>query len=97
MIYKLYDGVVYTKVSGVHLLIATRKVWDKFPAVKRLSPLQGCFVYGVQKHMSEDALIDFLILPPRMSKETVRKAYHRFIDNMIREGYLIPEDESNDS
>lgn len=96
MIYKLYDGIVYEKVSGVHLLIATRNAWDRFPAVKRLSVLQGCFCYGIQNHMEEEALLDYLILPPKMNKETVRKAYQRFVENMVQEGYLIAEENSDD-
>lgn len=97
MNYKFHEGIVYSKVSGVHLLIATRSVWDKFPAAKRLSALQGCFCYGIEHNMSEDELIDFLILPPRMTKDTVRKAYHRFIGNMVREGYLVDGGVSDDS
>lgn len=96
MTYKLCDGIVYSKVSNVHMLIATRKVWDRFPAVRKLSPLQGCFCYGIQEQMSEDELMDFLILPPHMKKEAVRKAYHRFLETMTREGYLITEGEADD-
>ena len=96
MRYKLYDGIVYEKVSGVHLLIATRNAWDKFPAVKRLSPLQGCFCYGIEHGMQEDTLLGNLILPPRIDKTAVRKSYHRFVEKMVKEGYLIEEDETDD-
>lgn len=96
MKYKMHEGIVYAKVSGVHLLVATRKVWDKFPSIKRLSPLQGCFCYGITNGMSEDELLDYLILPQGLKKEAVRTSYHRFVEKMLQEGYLIAEDGSHD-
>ena len=97
MTYKLHEGIVYAKVSGIHLLIATRSVWDKFDSVKQLSPLQGCFCYGIVNGMSEDQLIDYLILPPNLKKDSVRNSYQRFIKKMINDGYLIEEGEINES
>ena len=97
MKYRFCEGIVYSKVGNVHLLVATRSVWDRFPSVKRLSPLQGCFCYGIQNEMSEEALIDYLILPPNLKKEAVRASYRRFIENMVKEGYLIEEEELHDA
>lgn len=92
MTYRLHEGIVYAKVSGVHLLVATRGVWELFPPVRQLSPLQGAFICGVMKQLPEDDLMEWLILPPKMKKEAVRKRFRAFAEKMVQEGYLIPEE-----
>lgn len=91
MKYKFTDGIVYTKICKVPILVATRKVWDKFPSAKRVSPLQGCFCQGIEANMDEDELINAIILPPKMKRETIKKKYDIFINKMIDEGYIVPE------
>jgi len=92
MMYKLRDGVVYEKVCGVHLLISTRKMWNVLPEVKKISPLQGGFCYGIQEGMSEEILLDRLVLPKKIETDVLRTAYHRFTEKMLEEGYLIKEE-----
>lgn len=92
MTYRLHEGIVYAKVSGVHLLVATRSAWELFPPVRQLSPLQGAFICGILKDLPEDDLLEWLIFPPKMKKAAVRQRYRKFVEMMDQEGYLIPEE-----
>lgn len=94
MKYRLHDGIVYTKICNVHVLVATRSVWDLFPAVREVSPLQGCFCKGIEQGMDEDELIQAINLPATMDREAVRERYHIFARKMTEEGYLVPEEET---
>ena len=58
MKYRFHEGIVYTRICNVHVLVATRSVWDQFPSVREVSPLQGCFCQGIDEGMEEDELID---------------------------------------
>lgn len=91
MKYRIIDGIVYTKVCGIPLLIATRKAWDICPPVKELSPLKSVFWQSIEKGMDEEALMEVIILPPRLKKETVQKRYKQFLYDMEQAGYLIQE------
>ena len=90
MVYRLHEGIVFTDVCEIPLLIATRAVWEKFPAVKRLSPLQAYFCRGVLKNMEKSSLTDNHRVNIR--KEVLEKRYDAFLDEMIRSGYFVPED-----
>ncbi|MDO4413695.1 MAG: hypothetical protein Q4C20_01315 [Erysipelotrichaceae bacterium] len=94
MKYKFHEGIVYTVICNVHMLVATRNVWDQFPAVKELSALQACFWRGISEGMDEEELMNAIHLPSKMNLDTVRQRYHLFVNKMVDEGYLIPEEQS---
>ncbi|MBR6239241.1 MAG: hypothetical protein IKR03_00530 [Clostridia bacterium] len=96
MRYKLNDEVVYSKVCNVHLLITTRKAWDKLDPIKRLSPIQGCFCYGIERGMSDEEIISGLILPEGLSRDVIHKRFESFINSMTEKGYVIPLGDDND-
>ncbi len=92
MKYKFHEGIVYTDICNIHMLVATRNVWDQFPAVRELSALQACFCRGILQGMDEDQLMNAIHFPEKMDLETVRKRYRLFVSKMADEGYLIPEE-----
>ncbi len=97
MDYRFQKDIVYTKVCGVSILVTLQDSWDIFPAVKQLSPIEGCFCQGIEQKMSEDELIEAIRLPKATNKDGIRKRYHRFLEEMTEQGYLIPEDEHDGS
>lgn len=94
MKYKFHEGIVYTRICNVHLLVATRNVWDQFPSVKEVSALQGCFCQSIEEGMDEEEMMNAIRLPAKMDRETVRNRYRLFIKNLLDEGYLVSEEES---
>ena len=90
MKYRFHEGIVYTKVSNVHLLIATRSAWDQFPSIKQISALHGVFCKGIDMGMTDEEVINAIILPRKMTREKVRDSYYSFVKKMSEEGYLIP-------
>ena len=96
MRYHFHDGIVYTKICNVSLLVATRKVWDKFPAVKEISPLQGALCKGIELGMNEEELLNYLIKLKKAKPEFIKKRYHIFLENMLKYGYLIAENDGNE-
>lgn len=97
MHYRFHKDIIFTKVCGVSILVTLRDAWDQFPAVKQLSPIQGCFCQGIEQNMREDELIDAIRLPENSNKEGLRKRYHAFIQKMVADGYLIPEEDADGS
>lgn len=92
MKYRMHDGIVYTQICNVHMLVATRSAWDQFPAVKEVSALQGCFCKGIEEGLDEEELVNAINLPKNISRDTVRMRYRMFVEKMTAEGYLIPEE-----
>ena len=95
--YRFHDDIVYTRVSGISILVTLRNSWDRFPAVKELSPIQGCFCQGIDERMSEDELIEAIRLPEKSNKEILRRRYRAFVREMAEEGYLVPEGTTHES
>lgn len=91
MSYRFHDDIVYTRVCGISMLVALRGSWDRFPAVRQVSPLQGCFCEGIAQGMSEDELVQAIHIPEKMNRETVRKLYHSFVSKMEAEGVIHKE------
>ena len=94
MKYRFREGIVYTRICNVHVLVATRSVWDQFPSVREVSPLQGCFCQGIDEGMEEDELIDAIRLPEKISRESVRNRYRSFVEKLKNEGYVVAEEET---
>ena len=92
MRYRFHNDIVYTRVCGVSMLVALRGSWDRFPAVRQLSSLQGCFCQGIEDHMEEDELIQAIRLPEKINREKVRDLYHAFTAKLFNEGCLVPDD-----
>ena len=93
MKYKVHEGIVYTTVCNVPLLIATRPVWDDFPGVKRLSPIQGYFFSSIISGLEENSIVDIINLP--IKKESLEKQYKAFLQDMIHKRYLVEVDSSD--
>ena len=93
MKYRFQDGIVYTKIAKVHLLVATRKAWDRYPAIKEVNALQGTFCEGISRGMEEEEIVQAILLPERMSRDSVRKRLSMFIHKMLDERYIVPEEE----
>lgn len=89
MKYRFHEDVVYTKVSGVPLLVTLRGSWDRFPAIRQLTPLQGCFCQGIIQKMDEDELVDAIRLSG--NKKKIHELYCSFTSNLLQEGSLVPE------
>lgn len=96
MRYKLNDEVVYSRICGIHLLIATRKAWETYDPIRRISPIQGCFCYGIEKGMSDEEIISGLILPEGLSRDIIRKRFESFINSMTEKGYVVPLGDDDD-
>ena len=94
MKYRLHDGIVYTSVSNVFLLVATRSVWDQFPSVKTLSPLQGWFCAGFDQGMDTEDIIRQITQVSTVKEEAVRSRLNAFIEKMTQEQYIVPEKNS---
>ncbi len=92
MKHRFHDEIVYTKVCGIPMLVALNGSWDRFRAVRELSPLQACFCEGISQGMDEDGIINAIVLPEKLSRETVRDRYRAFSSKMVEEGSLIEED-----
>ncbi len=92
MSYRFHDDIVYTRVCGISMLVALRGSWDRFPAVRQVSPLQGCFCEGISQGMEEDELVYAIHIPEKMSRETVRRLYRSFVAKMLDEGVILEED-----
>ena len=95
MRYRFHNDIVYTKVSGISLLVTLRGSWDKFPPVQELSALQGNFCQGIEAGMDEEELVDNIRMPGNSNKEFLRKRFHVFVDKMLESGCLIPVSEDN--
>ena len=96
MKYRFHPDIVYTRVCGVSMLIALRGSWGIFPPVQELSPLQGCFCYGIESHMEEDELIDAIRTPRNINKEVIRERFHMFVLKMLETGCLIPDENTSE-
>lgn len=94
MRYRLHDGIVYTRISNVYLLIATRQAWDAFPSVKTLSPVEGWLCSGIASGMDTEEIVQNEELRKRLPESTIRKRLDNFINKMMKENYLIPEEYS---
>lgn len=97
MRYRFHDGIVYTRISSVYLLVATRKAWDIFPAVKLLSPIFGWFASGIAAGMSIEEIKADEGLNRKLKKEAIDRKMKEFIDVLTKENYLIMEEESAES
>lgn len=91
--YRLHDGIVYTSVRNVYLLVATRSAWDQFPSVKTLSPLQGWFCAGIEKGLDTEEIIQLISKQRKIKEQAVRSRMDVFLNKMIQENYLIPEND----
>ena len=94
MRYRLHEGIVYTRISNVYLLVATRKVWDQFSSVYTLSPVEGWLCSGLANGMDTEEIICNEDLRKKLPEPTIRKKLDQIIEKLIKENYLIPEEHS---
>ena len=92
MKYKIREGIVYTTVCDIPLLITTLRASEYCPPVMELSALKSTFWRSFERGLNEDEFMEILKMPPRMKEETVRVLYRRFFKEMTEKNYLILED-----
>ena len=86
--YRILKGVVYTKVCGESMLVASRPAWGRCPYTRFLSALWGAFWQGISMNYTEDDIVQELVHKTNIKEAALRSHFRRFIQTMTEEGYL---------
>lgn len=95
MTYKTREGVVLVKVADQPLLIASRIIWGKCPQLKRLPKGSDIYWTLLSKGIDENNIIQLISLLTHKPQELIKEYFDIFLDQLIKEGYLIKVENQN--
>lgn len=90
MKYRLYPNVVFERVCGTYLLIASGDALRSFDYVRVLNDTGGEILTMVSEGKDEEAVIHEISLIYEMGEAEIRPGILGFIDEMQTIGYLLP-------
>lgn len=90
MKYRLYPNVVFERVCGTYLLIASGDALRSFDYVRVLNDTGGEILTMVSEGKDEEEVIHEISLIYEMGEAGIRPGILGFIDEMQTIGYLLP-------
>ncbi len=90
MKYRLYPNVVFERVCGTYLLIASGDALRSFDYVRVLNDTGGEILTMVSEGKDEEEVIHEISLIYEMGEAGIRPGILDFIDEMQTIGYLLP-------
>ena len=93
MMYERRPGIVLLRICGADLLVATRQIWEKFPAVRPVPRIWAACWGMMEKGYSSEEVIDTFAQLFRKPKEEMRGRLDKVFETLYSEGYLIEAEE----
>lgn len=88
MKYEKLNGVVHTKICGVHVLIPTRPVFDRCHKIQKL-PLIWAMTWDILGQEDDERKILALhSMMRKLPEEKARKELEQFCEAMAEKGFL---------
>lgn len=91
MNYKIYPGVVLSKVCGEFLLIATREARGHVANVRTLNVTGAYFWHLLEQGFTTDVILSRAMDDYKITYETAEQAFLPFLDSLKEAGYLTEE------
>lgn len=90
--YNIRPGVVLVEVCGERMLVAARAARGKCPYVKQLNATGAYFWALLEQGFARDEMISTAAAHYQVDPERIRPGLLQFLEDLRRNGYLLPED-----
>lgn len=89
---QIRSGVVLTEVCGEHLLLATLDASRYCPYVYQINETAAFFWRLLEQQFTEEQIAEKVAEEYEVPVETAQRDVQQFIDTLLLQGYLLPEE-----